>query len=643
MQIGQAAQAHAAEARRLHAAAAEIQAAHLADDAPYYMNQTGLDTMSMHGQEECGPRDCMDCAWAENATQSTNAESPQSLSLRLHAWRRKPRRAIRALGAGWVDACKTLQALLQGDVQTNVFHFNAVLGAVGRTQRWPRALQMLCSMLHAKSADLVSLNTVIHAGEKKQWQMAHSLLCLLQDLGGVPNTISYNSCISACYGVAWPCALHLVDSMISCTATLDVITYNSVGRVCGIGDWKRSAAFLQKLTSKVVLPDAISYNTVANSLEDGRWSRALANLPRMRRAALRPSSVSFGTLMKLCEDWELAFGTLAVMRSAAVPLTIVVSGSAIAACFKHALWTAALQQLATPGRRDASEVVCYNAAMTVCGQSQKWRAGLRLFQRMGECRQKETAVTKSAFFLVAGERLGRWRQALDKGLRRMKGTTALAPRIIACSSVLGACEDSERWAEALDVLRGMKTDGLSPNVFSYSSAISALEKRARWVLSLHLLDRMEDQGVAPNEVSYSGAVGACEKAASGRDLQAELPERFLPLDLGQLLGVQGSLGPQPKPLRSVASAAGRLCSLAGQDTEEMQPEVVPLAPLSRPRADEPVQINLHSLRSLSGNNLVGMAEDTDNDGLGLPAESRPWMHSRNPSRDLVSFQESPAP
>lgn len=127
------------------------------------------------------------------------------------------------------------------------------------------------------------------------------------------------------------------------------------------------------------------------------------------------------------------------------------------------------------------------------------------------------------------------------------------------------------------------------------------------------------------------------------DLQAELPERFLPLDLGQLLGVQGSLGPQPKPLRSVASAAGRLCSLAGQDTEEMQPEVVPLAPLSRPRADEPVQINLHSLRSLSGNNLVGMAEDTDNDGLGLPAESRPWMHSRNPSRDLVSFQESPAP
>ena len=182
-------------------------------------------------REECGPQDCMDCAWAGNATESTNAQSCESLSLRLQAWRRKPRKAIRSLSAGWVDACKTLQALLEGDVQTNVYHFNAVLGAVGRTQRWPRALQMLCSMLHAETADLVSLNTVIHAGEKKQWQMAHSLLCLLHDLGGVPNAISYNSCISACYGVAWPRALHLADSMVSCATALAPRLHVNIGSV----------------------------------------------------------------------------------------------------------------------------------------------------------------------------------------------------------------------------------------------------------------------------------------------------------------------------------------------------------------------------------------------------------------------------
>ena len=91
----------------------------------------------------------------------------------------------------------------------------------------------------------------------------------------------------------------------------------------------------------------------------------------------------------------------------------------------------------------------------------------------------------------------------------------LLPIVGGFEGALGACEDSERWAEALAVLQGMRADGLLPNVFSHSSAISALEKSVRWVLSLHLLDQMEAQGVAPNEISYSGAVGACEKAASG--------------------------------------------------------------------------------------------------------------------------------
>ena len=141
--------------------------------------------------------------------------------------------------------------------------------------------------------------------------------------------------------------------------------------------------------------------------------------------------------------------------------------------------------------------------------------------------------------------------------------------------------------------------------------------------------------------------GFSRRDPANQDLQAELPERFLPLDLGRhrsveashlhvlrvagggswqasflepgaryrrtagihgacCAEVQGSLGPQPKPLRSadgsalhasscmhrlhealppgscaahsipwspllqVASAAGRLCSLAGQDTEARQ-------------------------------------------------------------------------
>ncbi|CAE7258665.1 unnamed protein product [Symbiodinium natans] len=242
-----------------------------------------------------------------NADQAAHA-GPQ-LSLKLQAWRRNPRGALRSLSAGWVEASQILQLLLAASIQTNVYHFNAVLGAVARAKRWPRALQMLRSMRNhpETAADVVSLNAAIHAGEKgRLWQVAHALLQLLQELGGVPSSISYNSCISACSGRAWPHAVALANAMVSGNAAPDVITCNAVGSACSVVDWRRSAAYLSRLHAAVVLPDVISHNTVANSLESSRWSWALGNLPRMRQSALRPSSVSFGTLMKLCEDLRLA-------------------------------------------------------------------------------------------------------------------------------------------------------------------------------------------------------------------------------------------------------------------------------------------------------------------------------------------------
>lgn len=82
----------------------------------------------------------------------------------------------------------------------------------------------------------------------------------------------------------------------------------------------------------------------------------------------------------------------------------------------------------------------------------------------------------------------------------------------------------------------------------------------------------------------------------------------------------------PPRIPKVSSAAARLCSM-GQDTEEQ-----PVEALRMPSVNEPVQINLHSLRSLSGNNLAAMAEDTDRTDW-VP----PLMHSRHNS---LEFRES---
>ena len=52
---------------------------------------------------------------------------------------------------------------------------------------------------------------------------------------------------------------------------------------------------------------------------------------------------------------------MTLMRGVALPLPIVVLGSAIAACTKQALWAAALQQLVAAGPYGSSETVCHLA------------------------------------------------------------------------------------------------------------------------------------------------------------------------------------------------------------------------------------------------------------------------------------------
>ncbi|CAE7336533.1 unnamed protein product [Symbiodinium natans] len=103
-----------------------------------------------------------------NADQAAHAEPLRSL--KLQDWQRNPCGALRFLSAGWVEASQILQLLLAASIQTNVFHFHALSGAVSRAKPWPRALQMLCSVgNHPEvAADAVSLNAAIRAGAKGQ-------------------------------------------------------------------------------------------------------------------------------------------------------------------------------------------------------------------------------------------------------------------------------------------------------------------------------------------------------------------------------------------------------------------------------------------------------------------------------------------
>jgi len=78
------------------------------------------------------------------------------------------------------------------------------------------------------------------------------------------------------------------------------------------------------------------------------------------------------------------------------------------------------------------------------------------------------------------------------------------------------------------------------------------------------------------------------------------------------------------PLRTVASAAGRLCSLGGTDLLEDMPRSQSFDSQS---VLEPVQINLSSLRSLSSNSLVTMGGEDNSDE---------WLHASPPPRSRTT-------
>lgn len=91
------------------------------------------------------------------------------------------------------------------------------------------------------------------------------------------------------------------------------------------------------------------------------------------------------------------------------------------------------------------------------------------------------------------------------------------------------------------------------------------------------------------------------------------------------------------PLRTVKTAAGRLCSM-GEETplsEGMGPA------MTRALAEEPVQINLSSLRSLSSNSLVTLGEDNDNDWNGASPPPHRVLRSHHTSR-VPTCQEMPS-
>ena len=92
------------------------------------------------------------------------------------------------------------------------------------------------------------------------------------------------------------------------------------------------------------------------------------------------------------------------------------------------------------------------------------------------------------------------------------GAQKLEADIISYTAAIGACEKSQKWQQALQLLHEALARALQANELTFTAAISACEKSASWQKALVLLVQVSEQGLQRDLVLLNAAISACAKA-----------------------------------------------------------------------------------------------------------------------------------
>jgi len=84
------------------------------------------------------------------------------------------------------------------------------------------------------------------------------------------------------------------------------------------------------------------------------------------------------------------------------------------------------------------------------------------------------------------------------------------PDAITLNALLGVCQSSCQWEQALDCLEWMRQYGIVANVRIYSAAINACARAGRLEEAKAVFLHSQKAGVRPNVVLYTSLIHACQ-------------------------------------------------------------------------------------------------------------------------------------
>ena len=85
--------------------------------------------------------------------------------------------------------------------------------------------------------------------------------------------------------------------------------------------------------------------------------------------------------------------------------------------------------------------------------------------------------------------------------------------VVAYNKAIHACGKSQKWQQALQLLRHLQSENVRPSTVTYNSAIGACDKGNQWTRSLRLLQELFEQALLCTEVTYLAVIGASANAA----------------------------------------------------------------------------------------------------------------------------------
>jgi len=198
-------------------------------------------------------------------------------------------------------------------------------------------------------------------------------------------------------------------------------------------------------------------------------------------------------------EHELAFDVLRTMRSAKVPVDVVMYGCVLTACAVAGEWREAfllLKEMERDARAaeavgmDAQDVVkpnlvCYTSVIAALQQGQEWQKALHLLVHMLSSGPAPDVQVFNAV-LSACANAGETHMAL-KVFQAMQAQGVAADDVTYATAIV-ACWRGNEWRQAMEILQRMKADGFPPNMITVTLVIDALDKSRKFDLAVHVFE-----------------------------------------------------------------------------------------------------------------------------------------------------------